>query len=127
MKRGLNTSKIKFSKKDINFEGVPFRNTIALVISLNVLTFFVLALLFGKLPPMIPLLYGFPRSELQLAANYAIFLPNSIAVIITFINFGLSLLLKSDYQKKVLLFASLTISALASITALRIALLVLIN
>lgn len=76
------------------------------------------------LPPEIPLFYGLPKNESQLASSIYIILPSVVSIIITAINLTISLLTDNQYFKKVFAIASVSITALGVIATLKIIFLV---
>ncbi len=78
----------------------------------------------SKFPPQIPLFYGMAEGEEQLAGSSLILLPNLVSLIIIVINFLFSFLTKDDLLKKTLIFSGMTATILATITVVKISLLV---
>lgn len=76
------------------------------------------------LPPEIPLFYGQPKGENQIAAKIFLILPSSSALVVSAFNLLLSKVIGNKFLEKVLIGISYTISALALITTLRIIFLV---
>jgi hypothetical protein len=76
------------------------------------------------LPPEIPLFYGQPQNEEQLANSIFIILPSLTAMFLTVLNAYLSIFADSTYLKKVLAFIAVSISILATVTVIKIILLV---
>jgi uncharacterized protein YqhQ len=84
-----------------------------------------LALLAQKiLPPQIPLFYGLPESEGQLASALQLIIPGVFSLTITVFNFGLLTLVKDNFLQKALLLASLLAGIFALITTIKIIFLV---
>ncbi len=77
-----------------------------------------------NLPPIVPLFYGLPEGQGQLATNTTLILPATISSIFTIVNLLISRLTKDNFLEKV--FAGLTITtlALSTITVIKIILLV---
>lgn len=73
-----------------------------------------------KLPPEIPLYYGLPESEEQLAPSWTLVIPGLVAIIIGLINFLISLLITDGFIKKALSLTSIVLAAFAVITTLKI-------
>lgn len=76
------------------------------------------------LPPEVPLFYGLPQTENQLASPIWIVLPSLIALVITLLNGSSTLKMHDNYLKKVLATTSIFCSLLAVITTLKIIFLV---
>lgn len=79
---------------------------------------------FSKVPPLIPMYYGAPIGELQLATKAAIFIPTIFALIITLISLILSTIISDTFLKRTFIFASGVITFLCFYTTLRIIFLV---
>jgi hypothetical protein len=91
---------------------------------LNVLTILFSLLLIGRLPPQIPVFYGLPQGEAQLAPPLGILIPTASSLVFIFVNLFLIKSIKDDYIKKTLVVAGLATSIFASITAVKIIFLV---
>jgi hypothetical protein len=76
------------------------------------------------LPPEIPLYYGLPQTEGQIAPSITIILPSMVSIFIIFINTLIAIKVSSNYLKKILSFTSLAVSVLAIITTFKICFLV---
>lgn len=76
------------------------------------------------LPPYIPLFYGLPEGEEQLAPSLALLLPGAFASLLLAINVGLSAYIKNDFIKKSLVLTSLVVSVFAAVATLKIIFLV---
>lgn len=76
------------------------------------------------LPPEIPLFFGLPKSNSQLAVNYMIVAPSLISTFLTICNFLISLKINGQYVKKTLAFTSVSITLLNVIATLKIIFLV---
>ncbi len=102
----------------------PFKNY-ALAVALTSFLVILVALLAKRwLPPQIPLFYGLPEGEEQLASTWKLVIPGAIAFIIAGVNILLSFFLKDDFLKKTLIVASFTATFFAAITTLKIIFLV---
>lgn len=111
-------------KIDSDFQKLPLKNlfSYSLIIDSVVLALSLLSRL--TLPPQIPLFYGFPQTEAQLAPSILIILPSLVAIILTILNALIALNLESVYLKKVLAFTSLSFTILAFIATYKIVFLV---
>jgi len=85
-----------------------------------VFIFFVMS----KLPPVIPLFYGSPEGETQLAPQTFLFIPPLICLVITLVNSMISRLLKDEFLQKVLIGAIYTTTILSTITVVKIVFLI---
>jgi len=93
-----------------------------LIISITTIIFGLLAQLI--LPPEIPLYYGLPETPEQIAPSMFIVLPSLISIFITIINAAISTKIHDNFLKKTLVFASISVSILATITTYKIIFLV---
>lgn len=111
-------------KIDSRFEKMPLKSLFVISIIINAL--FILIGLISQLilPPEIPLFYGLPKNNEQLAPSLFIVLPAATSLIITIVNAVLSINTDSSYLKKTLAFASISASLLSSIATYKIILLV---
>jgi len=116
--------KVPVIKIDPRFEKLPLRHLF--IISLIINGVLVLSGLLAKfiLPPEIPLYYGLPKNEDQLAKSIYIILPALISILITFTNTVLSIISTSIYLKKTLAFASISITILSIVATYKIIFLV---
>jgi len=78
----------------------------------------------SRLPPQIPLFYGLPQGEDQLIGSLGLALPSLISLTLTTLNFFLAKKIKNTFLERILAAASLTITALALITTVKVAFLV---
>ncbi|MFV1916912.1 MAG: hypothetical protein ACC618_00265 [Patescibacteria group bacterium] len=78
----------------------------------------------SRLPPEVPLFYGLPKGEDQLAQKLALIAPSVVSLIIIFVNLSISQLSKDEFLKKALALASLTSVFLSAITTAKISFLV---
>jgi hypothetical protein len=103
---------------------IPFKNYFiaSIILNLGVLAF---ALLVQRnFPPQIPLYYGLPRGEEQLAPSWAIIIPCAFAIFENIINVLISKLFKEDFIRKTLILSGVVVTAFAVITTLKIIFLV---
>lgn len=116
--------KVPVIKIDPRFEKLPLRHLF--IISLIINGVLVLSGLLAKfiLPPEIPLYYGLPKNEDQLAKSIYIILPALISILITITNTVLSIISTSIYLKKTLAFASISITILSIVATYKIIFLV---
>ena len=116
--------KVPVIKIDPRFEKLPLRHLF--IISLVINCVLILSGLFAKfvLPPEIPLYYGLPKNEDQLANSIYIILPALISILVTIINAVLSVISNSVYLKKTLAFASILVTILSIVATYKIIFLV---
>jgi len=109
---------------DSKFEKLPYFKLaiFSLFICFGVIILSLISRFF--LPPKIPILFGLPQTDKQLAPSFFIILPSAIAILITIINALLAINIKSIFLKKALMFATISVSMLATITTLKVIFLV---
>lgn len=123
----INFKKIKDAsqiKIDPRFEKLPLKNLFVISIILNLLFIFIGLVSTLILPPQIPLFYGLPKNSSQLANSLSIIIPSSAAMIMIIINAIVSINLDSQYLKRVMAFASLSVTILSIIATYKIIFLV---
>lgn len=118
----------KFGKEEVIDESTPFRQTLIFSIFLN-LAFIAIVLLLATLfksilPPQVPLFYGEPEGNQQLAQSWLLILPSLISLVIIFVNYFLSLTVKEDFLKKALILSGIAATFFSAITTIKIILLV---
>lgn len=102
------------------WRGAAFKGYYLAALILNLLSAAFLVLFKHILPPVVPLFYGKPIGEQQLAGSLGLLIIPGVAILITFINFFISLVTKDDFLKKILVTATLIISVLVTITLIKI-------
>ncbi len=116
----INIPVIYFKKQKNPLETLPLTKIaiVTLIASAMLLAFSVVAIFF--LPPQIPLYYFAGDPKNQIADSLLIIFPPILAIIFSVINFLLAVIVKSDFLKKILIIASLSITILAAISVLKI-------
>lgn len=102
----------------------PFKNYIYAAGVLDIVTALFVLLMQRVLPPEVPLFYGLPQGEEQLAKPIFLLIPAGLSLLIIFINLFLAKVIKDDFLKKVLAIASLVVAIFAAITTFKIIFLV---
>lgn len=113
-----------YSPKVVDTKKIPY---LAILKAGFLVNFSVIVLTFlGQkyLPPQIPLFYGLAQGEEQLAASIWLFLPNSLALIFLVANGLVATLIDEEFMKKILVGAGIIATFFATITTLKIFLLV---
>jgi hypothetical protein len=103
---------------------VTYKNYFLAAIIINIGVVLSLVLLKSFLPPLTPLFYGRPAGEAQLTKTLGLFIAPGASFLITILNLCLSLRVKDDFLKKLLAISAIVISALTTITIIKIILLV---
>lgn len=106
------------------FEKLPLKGSFIFSVVTSTVT-----IIFGLLsniilPPVIPLFYGLPQTNAQLANGFAIVIPATISIVFTLLNAVISINSNSMYVKKVLAVSTILICILATITTFKIIFLV---
>lgn len=91
---------------------------------LSFLSALLLLLIRSVLPPIVPLFYGRPAGEAQLGSSLELLIIPGISILITFINFFISLKVRDNFLKKVLVTGTLAVSILTTLTLAKIVFLV---
>lgn len=76
------------------------------------------------LPPQIPIFFGFPQTEEQLASSLFIVIPPIISLFFITLNSIFAIKMESNYIKKSLAFASFAVTLLSTIAVIKIIFLV---
>jgi hypothetical protein len=117
--------KIKLPKKyNISISKIPFLKLISIALALNLIIVIITFLSLNKIPPQVPLFYGYARGDKQLSASSGLIIPSLISIGIILTNSLVSLILTSDYLKRILIVSSLLVTALSFVTTIKIILLV---
>jgi hypothetical protein len=118
--------KVRFSAKSkmANIAKLPFLKLIYVSIAINVATIIGILSFKRFIPPEIPLFYGLPEGNAQVATNEELIIPSMVSLLVVLINISLSSLIQNEYLKRTLIIVSLIISLLSLITTLEIAFLV---
>ncbi len=110
--------KKKLTEKFVAFSVFPKITLPAVLVNLIVISLIVIFK--HRLPPVVPLFYGLPTGEGQLASNLFLILPPAVALIILLTNNFLAHLVKDSFLQKILICAGLTITILSLVTCVRI-------
>jgi len=121
-KKLINTALPEVSVKEMI--NLPFKEYFLSVVGISIFLIAVSFLIQSFLPPQIPLYYGKAQGEEQLAPSLAITIPSLISLIIVSINLITTQFIESDFLKKSLIIAAISLSVLSAITVLRIVFLV---
>lgn len=117
--------KINFKKIKVKeIEKLPYTRLIYLSLVINITTIALVYVLQPKLPPEVPLLYGMAEDEAKIAAKTSLIVPSLISTSIVIFNTLLSLIYNDAFIRKILIASSFTISALSTITVVKIVFLV---
>jgi len=112
-------------KKSFNKKNIPYIYLTLTILLINVAFVVSILLLSKKLPLQVPLYYGLPRGELQLASPVALVLPLLFSSTFITLNSILAYFAKSIFLKKALVIGSLFTSLLSIVTITKIVLLMM--
>jgi hypothetical protein len=76
------------------------------------------------LPPVVPLFFGKPSGEEQLASFWFLFLVPAVSILISGLNLFINVRAKELFTKKILAVSSLIISIMSAVTVFKIIILV---
>jgi hypothetical protein len=103
---------------------LPFKDFVIASVSINILMAVIVLLIQRWLPPQIPLFYGKPRGEEQLASSLVLTLPSIVSLLILLINVSFAAILKDEFLRKTLVLAAIVVTFFAAITTIKIIFLV---
>ena len=118
-------SNFRFIKKtEVNLEKIPLVKLVYLSILLTIVTIFIVFLFQKNLPPEIPLFYGSPEGQEQLASTLGLAIPSIVSLVMIVFNTLISFLLEKRVLKQALSLTSFATSIFATITTFKIIFLV---
>lgn len=103
---------------------LPFKDLIVASIFINIFMVAIILLIQKWLPPQIPLFYGKPSGEEQLASSLALTLPSIVSLLILLINVSLAVVLKDEFLRKTLILTTIAVTFFSVITTIKIIFLV---
>lgn len=103
---------------------LPYREFFFSCFAANLAVAVTILVLQNNLPPVVPLLYQLPIGEEQLVSRIFLIIPSLAALLILAVNLFLLKISKDSFVQKVLVGLSIAITLLASITSIKIFLLV---
>lgn len=113
-------------KVDIDKKGIVHLYATLSIISLNILIIAaIIIFISSKLPQQVPLYYGLPRSDRQLATPVSLILPISIASLFITSNAIIAYFTKTRFLKNLLVIGGFFTALLAIITIVKIIFLIL--
>jgi hypothetical protein len=99
-------------------------NPVVWCLCVNIIVLFGVVVFRSHIPPQIPLFYGLPQGEEQLAQQIFLIMPPVTALLFTLLNLILITTTKDDFLKKVLWGTTIGVTLLATITVYKIVALV---
>lgn len=115
--------KIAKNQKSL-YANIPFNNVVILVLFVNLAVISLVLLIQVFLPPEIPLFYGMPEGEKQLAPSLALTIPSVASLLILLINLAITFFTENIFLKKTLILTTVGTTLLSLITTVKIAFLV---
>lgn len=106
------------------FRNIPFLRPFLSLLTINFLVIVLVLLVQSTLPPEIPLFFSKPYGEKQLATKLFLTIPPLISLLLCLTNLTITKFSTNKFLHQTLVGASATLTALSSITVLKIVLLV---
>jgi hypothetical protein len=103
---------------------IPYTKLLYTSLAANLLLILFMFFFRGNIPPEVPLFYGFPEGESQLAQKNSLVLPSLISIVVIIINSLIAYLTKDEFVKKTLVIVSFAITFLSVVTTVKIVFLV---
>ncbi len=103
---------------------LPFKDFVVASAFINILMVAIVLLIQRWLPPQVPLFYGKPSGEEQLASSLVLTLPSIVSLLILLINVSFAAILKDEFLRKTLVLAAIVVTFFAAITTIKIIFLV---
>lgn len=111
-------------KSPISLEKIPFIRLVLVSLIIGVVTLFLVLTLQKSLPPQVPLFYGLPKTEEQLATSTELVIPSIISIAIIIINILLTQVLDDGFLRRVLILSGVVSIFFSTITTFKIVFLV---
>lgn len=99
---------------------IPHPKTVVASFVLVFVTILIAVASQSYLPPEIPLYYGLPEGELQIAPSSALVIPSLVSLAINTINTTLAYFLKEKFVQRTLVFASFAVAVFSVVTTVKI-------
>lgn len=112
---------IQFAKAKIS---TPLKKIVLATVLLNIFSLLFVLAVQKNLPPQIPLYYGLPEGDGQLATPFWLITPAIFSLAVFLVNILISSFWKNEFLQQTLTLTSLAIAILSAITTLKIAVLV---
>jgi len=109
-----------FGQKNVISETTPFRTLVIAAVVLSLVLIVIVIIIQVFLPPEIPLFYGSPEGQSQIANRWFLVIPSSLSLIILLANLAISANIKDSFLKNSLVLAGLVTTVFATVTTLKI-------
>jgi hypothetical protein len=106
------------------WKNIPFKSYFYFSLGLNFASILLILAIRSVLPPIVPLFYGLPVGENQLANSLELLIGPSVGLTISLINLVLARLVKEDLLKRILMLSGAFISLILGIAVVQIILLI---
>ncbi len=120
----INTSLIKKGKLyailSQDQKSYPMRLRLIQISFISIITIAAVLIFRKTIPPQVPLFYGLPKGEEQLAPSTNLVIPSLISLAIIITNFALSTVIKDDFLKKALVLTAIVCVFFSTITIVKI-------
>jgi len=103
---------------------VPYKEIVIPAVSVNILVLLFTLLVQRNLPPIVPLFYGLPTGEEELAQKIFLVIPSLVSLLIILVNVTLIKYAKDSFLPKVLVGLIIGSTILGAITTIKIIFLV---
>lgn len=103
---------------------VPLKNYLIFSFILPLALIGVIVALHGFIPPQLPLFYGLPTGESQLASSWGILIAPATSIVISVVNLAIIFRVENVFYKRILVVSSFLIATLVTITVVKIIFLV---
>lgn len=107
-----------------NIKSLPFFPYVLVCLVLDIVCILAVIVSFSLLPPQVPLFYGLAKGAEQLAPRAFLVIPALASLLVLVINSAISLNVKDDFIKKVLILGAVTSTVFALTTTVKIMFLV---
>ncbi|OGM20674.1 hypothetical protein A2955_04860 [Candidatus Woesebacteria bacterium RIFCSPLOWO2_01_FULL_37_19] len=111
-------------KESLSFQRTPLVKLLRLSFILSLVNIVVVLLIKNFLPPQIPLYYGLAEGQEQLSGTLGLVVPGILSLSLTSVNTIIMFFVKDNFIKQTLIISSLVVTIFATITTLKIILLV---
>jgi hypothetical protein len=108
----------------LNTDLIPFRNYVYFCLFLAFATIIAAIVLLRWLPPQVPLYFGLPEGEAQLAPALGLILPSLVSLAVLTVNITACFFIEDDFLKKALILTAIGVTFFTTITTIKIILLV---
>lgn len=103
---------------------IPFFKLLLVSLFICIVTISLVLLSEDRIPPQVPLFYGLPEGEEQIVPRLALTIPSFMALIIIVINTVLATIFENNFVRNALVLTSFAVTLFATITVVKIVLLV---